>query len=691
MSFKKYFPIIIFVSTFIILLYTSHPSIGWWDSGNYAAKAYNLGIPGPGGSILYILLGRLFTIIFFFLPAIKAITLVSIVSTSFAAVCFYYTLSIILSKFQTHRNEWLNIVSFITALSVPFLYSIWVEAHVSRVYTLGLLLTGIILLCAAVIWFEDDERKKVKLFLLIIFILGIDFSAHRLNTPFIPVMLILLIFPLRKYIFNYKFWGVMILVYFTSFTIHLYLLVRAQHYLPTDVVNTGTLGGLLSWLNMEMYIKESNFLNIFNRRAPLWDYQIKFMYLRYFGWNFLGKGDPNALYHISFLLGMPLVFGIFGFFYNIIKNFKSWILIFIIFTLYSIVLIFYSNVVEGFHRIREIDRLFIPSFYIFTIWVGIGIYFFYNIILWILKNTNNTKRIAFYILTVISFILLPLNIVVSNWDKCNRNKYYFPVDFAYNILSSCEKDAVLFTNGDNDTYPLWYLQNVEGFRRDICVANLSLLNARFYLERLIKEPHSFPVGSSIGNIDKLSPSPLDKSILIKIPPPVFDNSVNDSLIFMFEGRRIGDKNVMLIQDKVLLSFLKENKWKRPVYFSSTVSMQNRIGLQNYLSCVGIVNKLLPVEGKNISPESLEKNLMQVYRFRYFNSPDIQLDEGTILLYNNFRHAFIRHIEHYINLGDKEKAKELFNIMNEKLPDWRYSDSQNKFIRHFENILENNND
>jgi len=172
----------------------------------------------------------------------------------------------------------------------------------------------------------------------------------------------------------------MILVYFTSFTIHLYLLVRAQHYLPTDVVNTGTLGGLISWINMEMYIKESNFLNLFNRRAPLWDYQIKFMYLRYFGWNFLGKGDPNALYHISFLLGMPLILGIFGFFYNIIKNFKGWILIFIIFTLYSIVLIFYSNVVDGFHRIREIDRLFIPSFYIFTIWIGIGLYFFYNII-----------------------------------------------------------------------------------------------------------------------------------------------------------------------------------------------------------------------------------------------------------------------------------------------------------------------
>ena len=148
---------------------------------------------------------------------------------------------------------------------------------------------------------------------------------------------------------------------------------------------------------------------------------------------------------------------------------------------------------------------------------------------------------------------------------------------------------------------------------------------------------------------------------------------------------------MLIQDKVLLSFLRENKWERPVYFSSTVSEANRIGLDNYLSCVGIVNKLLLVEGKDILPEALEKNLVQIYRFRYFNDPDTQIDRSTLLLYNNFRHAFVQLVEHYINLGDKEKAKELFNVMNEKLPDWRYSDNQNKFIRYFENVLENNID
>jgi len=221
MNLKKYLPLILFIISSIILLYTSYPSIGWWDSGHYAFSSYNLSIPGPGGSILYILIGRLFSIIFFFIPVIKRITLVSILSTSISSVLFYYVLTIILGKFQKVKNEKINItVSFFTALCIPFLYSVWIESNVSRVYTLGLLLTGLIILLTILIWTTDNEDKKLKLFFLLVFILGLDFSAHRLNSPFFPVIFILLFLPLKKFLLNYKFWFFIIITWIMSFSIH---------------------------------------------------------------------------------------------------------------------------------------------------------------------------------------------------------------------------------------------------------------------------------------------------------------------------------------------------------------------------------------------------------------------------------------------------------------------------------------
>ena len=152
LALKKHLPWFIFILSLIVLYLSSYPAIGWWDSSINAANAYDLSIPDPGGSILYVILGRLFTILFFFLPAIKAITLVSIVSTSAASVFFYYCMIEVLNNFNKSSESSKIIASFFTALSLPLLFSIWSESNVSRVYSLGLLLASIILLCALKIW-----------------------------------------------------------------------------------------------------------------------------------------------------------------------------------------------------------------------------------------------------------------------------------------------------------------------------------------------------------------------------------------------------------------------------------------------------------------------------------------------------------------------------------------------------------
>ena len=682
---KKWLPVFLFLSVISILQYTSYPSIGWWDSGGYAVHSYYLSIPAPGGSILYVILGWIFSKLFFFLPAIKTVTLVSIIATALSAVLFYYTLVIILEKFSK-ENEWGRlIVSFLTALSVPFLYSIWQESHVSRTYTLGLLLTGIIFLCAVLIWGIENEKKKVRLFLLVIFIMGLDFTAHRLNSPFIPVIFILMFFPLRKQLLNYKFWAGAILLYCAGFLLHLYLLIRAQYNPLLDMGNTHTLQQLISWIIMDRYGSGSNFLELFNRKAPFWSYQTYYMYLRYFGWNFIGYESSNSF--ISFYSVIPFILGCAGFVYSLAKKSKYWILIFIIFLMYSIILIIYLNVREGFHNTREIDRLFIPSFYIFMVWVGIGLYFLSCIVLKLSDRIRNDRKIFTAVIILLGLIILPLNIIFSNWYKCNKSKYYFPVDFAYNLLSSCEKNAVLFTNGDNDTYPLWYLQFVEGYRTDVCIANVNLLNLRSHVEQMMNEPFAFLIDSAFITPDIFKPSILEGSQLEEIVFNYSENLQADTMRFSYSGRKFGDRTVMIAQDKIILSFLRENHFNRPVYFSSTVSKVNLIGLEEYLYNVGIVNRLLPLKGRKPIPDILEKNLMDVYRFRYFNDPNVELDQKNAALFNKFRFAFNQLADHYIENGNKERAREVIDLMNKKLPSWRFPDDQNKMIEKYEKLLE----
>ena len=687
MTLKRAAAGILFISIFILLYITSYPSIGWWDSGFFVTCANNLSVPDPGGSILYVLLGRVFIILFFFLPAVKAVTLINIISAGLASVFAYYTLLIIFDNLPIQLSEPVKaLTSFFTSLSIPFLYSIWLESTAQRIYVLGLLLTGILIYCSIKIWFSHDETEKRRLIYLIVFILGIDYTAHRLNTPFIPVVLILLIFSFRKELKQFRFWLILAGLYLLGFSLNLFPLIRSQSHPPFSMDDIQNFSQLYAWIDMKRY-GESNFSMIFNRRAPFWSYQVDHMYLRYLGWNFLGtRGDGTIFNQIYFSI-IPLFLGIIGFIYSLIKKFKLWILIFVTFFLFSFGLVVYANISEGFEFIREIDRLFIPSFFVFTLWIGIGLYFLMNLINKLLLKIHFTKKIAIMKLSFIGFLILPLNIIITNWFECDRSSYYFPEDFAYNLLIGCGRNAMLFTNGDNDTFPPWYLQSVETVRPDVALINLSLLNTSFYVDQLQRVYNLFPVDSDILNPEKFQPSRIDSAVSLKI---MFKGSLNnkgDTIKTNYIGRKFGSEMGLLPQDKALINLLETNCKKRPAYFSITVNPNSMVGLSNYLSTAGMIQRLVPVKGDSILPRRLEDNLLKKYRYRNFNNPDVYTDRTVNNLYNNYRHLFIQLSRYYLNNGNKEKAKEIFGIMESKMPDWRFSEVQNRFVLEFKKILQ----
>ena len=686
MFIKKFAPWVLFILTFLLLYLTSSPSIGWWNSGGDVICAYSLGIPDPGGSILYVLIGKVFSLLFFFLPTVKAITLVSIVSTGLAAVFLYYSLLIVFKELPTGLNEEGRIItSFFTALSLPFLYSIWIESTTPQVYVLGLLLTSVLIYCSIKIWFSNDEKEKTNLIFLISFLIGLDFTAHRLNTPYIPIIILLLAFPLRSQLVKVRFWLILIAMYLAGFSFNFYLLIRSPMHPAYAMDNIQNLSQLYAWIDMKRF-GESNLANIFNRKGPFWSYQIDHMYLRYLGWNFLGLQGDGTIFNKLYLSFIPLLLGIIGFLYSLIRKFKLWILIFTIFLFYSFGLVVYSNIRYGFFR--EIDRLFIPSFFIFMIFTGIGLYFLSHLIYNFFISRNFAKSKIILIISIVGFIILPLNIILTNLYKCNRSAFTFPEDFAYNLLSGCKQNGILFTNGDNDTYPLWYLQNVEGYRNDIAVVNLSLLNTDFYIAQLQREYKFFPKGSEVLNQEKFAPSHIDSTISVNIVSStlVKPNNKKDSISVKYTGRNLGKKRGLLPQDKALISLLENNAWQRPVYFSVTASQDNLIGLNDYLGTAGMIRELLPVKGHSLLPGQLKNNLLSKFRFRNFNNRSVYVDKTTADLYSNYTFLFLRLCDYFLKNGDKKAARSIFNTMESKLPSWRFSEEQNKIVLEFKKEL-----
>ena len=248
---------------------------------------------------------------------------------------------------------------------------------------------------------------------------------------------------------------------------------------------------------------------------------------------------------------------------------------------------------------------------------------------------------------------------------------YYPslIEYNKNIMTTCDKNAVLFTNGDNDTYPMWYLQFIENFRTDITVVNVSLLNAQWYIKQQKNDYpfgiNNFNISMSDSSIDRLSPVLFEEE-LIQLNVP------NDSLVpsghIEWLLKPTYKEKALRIQDLVILNFLIENNWQRPAYFSTTVAHINMLGLNNYLQMDGLALQVIPYGGHNISEEKLEKNLLENYKFAYINDELNKYIPGMIGLYQNYLLCFYYLANGYFQSGNSIKAKEITKFMNKKMPD-----------------------
>jgi len=248
---------------------------------------------------------------------------------------------------------------------------------------------------------------------------------------------------------------------------------------------------------------------------------------------------------------------------------------------------------------------------------------------------------------------------------------FYPAILEYNknIMASCDKNAILLTNGDNDTFPMWFLQMVEGYRKDINVVNLSLLNTSWYVKQLKNDDpfgdNTIPLELTDAEIEQLQPEYLITEREFEIP--VYQDTMNIRGKIQWTLKPAIRANILRVQDLALIKLLESNRWERPIYFSTTVSTFNLIGLENYLAMEGLVDRLNSHETDRVSPDELAENCFNRYTYQTISDDHVRYIPDLAKLLQNYHNAFFKLANYYYEHKDLNKTIQTFEMLNKKIP------------------------
>ena len=484
----------------------------------------------------------------------------------------------------------------------------------------------------------------------------------------------------------------------------------------------------------------------------LFDYQLNFMYWRYFMWNFSGRqndlqGHGNVLHGnwitgISFLdeprVGpqdnmpsdiannkahnvfymLPLILGIIGILFQVLKKdeagIQSFWITFFLFFMTGIAIVLYLN--QSPYQPRERDYAYAGSFYAFCIWIGIGV----AGVAKLLEKAKLSPMIAASAATI-ACIFIPIQMASQTWDDHDRSGRYMARDFGSNYLESCEPNAIIFTHGDNDTFPLWYAQEVEGIRTDVRVCNTSYLQTDWYIGQMqrqaydspplpiswkkkdyannkrvhfrvfnqIKQPISLPRALSfIKSDDPKSQIEYGNMMLNYFPSEKLFLSIDSATIVKnktlspkYEPNIIKEMNISLegkssvtIVEAMTMEMLSTNNWERPIYFAITVPGNIYSYLGDYTQKTGMATQLVPLktsvdDNTNIDTEKMYDNVMNKFKWGGLEKPGLYLEETTMKMCKSQRTALFAELaDALIREGQNDKALKVLDKCIEVFPE-----------------------
>lgn len=734
----------LFLVAELLYLLTMAPTLSFWDCGEFIATSATLGIPHPPGAPLFLLFGRLFSMLPVPLDPGAKVNLVSTIASALTVMLTYLvTIRLIVLYRKDDPDGWsldrkLSAYggAVVGALALAVSDSFWFNAVEAEVYAASSLFT------AAVIWMmlrwydEDPNPGSERWILGVMYLFGLSIGVHLLCL--LAVFCVAMIYYFKRYRFApgtfaamlligsslfvliYKlvigglpellkatsWWGLLLLLSLLAggawhahrkrqvllntacmsllliiigYTSYAAIYFRAQANPPINENAPATLEAFTSYLNRDQYgdmpilprrwSQEPVHRYFYERYSSDADYflsyQLGHMYLRYLGWQFIGRQHDmeGAPVDWSVLWGLPLLLGAAGAVHHFRKQWPMALVVTVLFFMTGAALVIYLNQTEP--QPRERDYSYVGSFFAFAIWIGIGVDGIVSLLREKLKPSGRHAALLLAAGVVASGLLLvDGRMLQANYRTHDRSGNYVPWDWAWNILQSCDRDAILFTNGDNDTFPLWYLQEVARIRTDVRVVNLSLANTGWYLLQLKHQSPrgAMPVEFSFTDeeLAAISYLPAD-SVQVTIPSgrelrrlaadaaasgSRLPSAPSDSLRWtLVPGLRYEGQNFFRPQDLAVFDIVTSNFGKRPIYFALTVEPDGMTGLEKHLRLEGMAYRVVPMTSASpmafLDPAVLYGNLVRTYRYRNLGNPNVHIEQTGRDLAGNYPPLFAR--------------------------------------------------
>ncbi len=560
---------------------------------------------------------------------------------------------------------------------------VWGLGLIFLMFVIGYVATGGSMMDNAVLFLASPTVAVVEMWmtakgLLVVFILAYGAYLYWLHT---------------KGRLDMKYVGLMLGLIFVAGTIQFFLLIRAKAGPSINEVDPSNWRDFVSVLRREqydpmklyprktMFLTENDYRMNQNQAFSLvvgYFEQVKF-YLRYFFWQWGSAQHFDIFYHSlldiilklkwQMLLGLiPPLLGLWGMWHQLRREKKSFVLIFVALLVASIGLITYLNLKHSpsdprphlqFREVRERDYFYAFSFVFYTIFIGVGVYAFLH---WMMDRFKLKKALAIALSGVtVAFGFVPM---VLNYPEVTRRNNWIPAEYGYNMLVSCTgENAVIFTNGDNDTFPLWFMQTVPSqvagldpnFGKNVAVANLSLLNTTWYCKQMKR--WGAPISFSEAEIDKLPQGFVGKNgrtFLLK------DIMMRD-IVATSGGIKLNwpDDYGSTSEEYIAKVFTEKYRPRTPVYFATTVSSNNLADYRPYLKLEGLVNRVVPTRGDNQVDAELSRELLfEVYVMNAMLDPSINKDENTRGLLINYAASYLALANEYQRLGQSREAQQV---------------------------------
>lgn len=714
---------LVFLGAFIVYALTVQRTLSFWDCGEFIACSYILGIPHPPGTPLFVILGRIFSI----LPLVEDISYrvnyLSVISSALTAMFSYLlTVRLVGYFYGDKRNERLNrIIAYIGGIAAGFFVAFsetnWGNSVETEVYGLSLALmvmmiwltvryfeergtysaartmilvfylalvgVGIHLtvflvvpMCAVFFILKDDAAPRdwllvcgfvlVELLLIVLFSEGrggvdmfylvsgliglvllimlykkldwgivvataavssimIGFATFMVVIPVGFGALVILALVSKRFNINLRWKTSMaiLLVAAIGFSVHLFIPIRSALNPRINENNPSrSFKTFVDFLERRQYGQQSMVDRMFQRRGT-WQHQFgrhpHMGFWSYFEEQYSKPGLPFTIL---------LVLGLLGLYVSIRKRLEIGLPFFTLFIICSAGLVLYMNFADGilynartgdaYLEVRDRDYFFTPAFVFFGICIGTGVSALITLIRDQLEKIKpGIQKTVVYVSTVLA--LLPVLSLANNYKTSDRSNNYLPYTYAADMLDTCEENAILFTTGDNETFPLWCLQEVYNYRKDIRVVNLSLLGTDWYVYQM-KTQYGVPISLTEEQI-LWNEYEIQPGVKVSRPDKMFKDRPRNRMAYM--QATMYNNRVLRVQDMIVDEIVIENRWQAPLYFSSPPYDESPLNLRSRATRVGLLYRLEREPKENLVDADRSYDLF-MNRYRYTGLNDIRV-------------------------------------------------------------------